>query len=51
MAQIKFRGRLYFSIGVCVALGAGIGSALGNLALGAGLGALAGIFLSAAPKR
>ena len=51
MPQIKFRARLYFSIGVCVALGAGIGSALGNVAVGAGIGALAGIFLSAAPKR
>ena len=51
MAKIKFPARLWFSVGVCVALGAGIGSALGNVAVGAGLGALAGIFLSAAPKR
>ena len=51
MAKIKFPARLWFSVGVCVALGAGIGSALGNVAAGAGLGALAGIFLSAAPKR
>lgn len=51
MAKIRFPAKLYFSVGVCIALGAGIGSALGNIAVGAGLGALAGIFLSAAPKR
>ena len=51
MAKIRFPSRLYFSLGVCVALGAGIGVALGNLPLGAGLGAVLGIVLSAAPKR
>ena len=51
MAKIKFRSGLYFSLGVCIALGAGIGVALGNVALGAGLGAAFGAILSAAPKR
>ena len=51
MAKIKFPSKLYFSIGVCTALGAGIGATMDSLALGAGLGALAGIILSAAPKR
>ncbi len=51
MAKIKFRSKLYFSIGVCTALGAGIGATFGNLAIGAGLGAALGAILSAAPKR
>ena len=51
MAKIRFPAKLWFSIGVCVALGAGIGAALDNVGVGAGLGALAGILLSAAPKR
>lgn len=51
MAQIRFRSRLWMSLGVCTALGAGLGASLGNLPLGIVLGALAGIVLSAAPKR
>lgn len=51
MAKVRFRAGLYFSVGVCVALGAGIGAALGNVAAGAGLGAVLGIIMSAAPKR
>ncbi|HTL98175.1 MAG TPA: hypothetical protein VL181_05165 [Holophagaceae bacterium] len=51
MAKIQFRSKLYFSMGVCIALGAGIGLALGNLPVGVGLGAVLGIVLSAAPKR
>lgn len=51
MAKIKFRSKLYFSIGVCMVLGAGIGASIGNIALGAVLGAILGIILSAAPKR
>ncbi len=51
MAKIKFRSRLYFSLGVCIALGAGIGATMGNVAIGAGLGAAFGAILSAAPKR
>jgi hypothetical protein len=51
MAKIKFRSKLYFSLGVCIALGAGIGATMGNVAVGAGLGAVLGIILSAAPKR
>lgn len=51
MAKIKFRSKLYFSVGVCVALGAGIGVTFNNVALGAGLGAVLGIIMSAAPKR
>ena len=51
MAKIKFRSKLYFSIAVCLALGAGIGATFDHLALGAVLGAVLGIILSAAPKR
>ena len=51
MAKIQFRSKIYLSVGVCVALGAGIGSTMGNVAVGAGLGAVLGIILSAAPKR
>ncbi len=51
MAKIKFRSRLYFSLGVCIALGAGIGATMGNVGIGAGLGAAFGAILSAAPKR
>ena len=51
MAKIRFPAKLYFSVGVCTALGAGIGASMDSLAIGAGLGAVVGILLSAAPKR
>ncbi|HET8715372.1 MAG TPA: hypothetical protein VFM16_06085 [Holophagaceae bacterium] len=51
MPQIRFRSRLWLSLGVCTALGAGLGASLGNLPMGIALGAVAGIVLSAAPKR
>ena len=51
MPKIRFRSRLWLSLCVCIALGAGLGASLGNLPLGIVLGALAGVVLSAAPKR
>ena len=50
MAKIKFRSKLYFSVGVCVALGAGIGATFGNVALGAGLGGETRYAFARAPR-